>query len=560
VRRWRCGVAASVLLAVLVVACSAPVEEPPEDVEPVPPSPLEEPEEEEPGDGPRAGGTLRIGLSGDPASIDPRFVTDAAGERIVDALFDPLVRLDQRDNVVPAAASGWEVLDDGASFRFDLRDARFHDGTPVTADSFKRSFDRIADGSAEPPSFLAYLLGPIEGAEDAQTDGGGLSGVVVEDEQTLRIDLTEPHPGYLLTLAHPSLAPLPEAADGDLETFAERPIGNGPFAMLEPREPGAFLRLSRFEDHHEPPLLDEVVLQIYGDDERDEQWQDLVDGVLQVSEVAPDRLDDAEARFGASTDGYRGPGLLTGVSGTVYLYGFETTQEPFDDPRVRQAISLSIDREKLADEVLQGTRVPADSLVPPAIPASQRGACDHCRHAPDEAAALLADAEVELESLTLTHTRGRTHAAIAESMAEDIEGALGIGVELEAQDLQPYVQAVRRGEVPFFWLGWEASEPDPGGYLYPLFHSSQVGLDNLSRFADEDVDALLEEARAAPSAAAAAPRYREVERRILDAAPMLPLLWHRHAVVVRPEVQDLYWSPLGRVDLSTVWLDAGAQG
>jgi oligopeptide transport system substrate-binding protein len=499
-------------------------------------------------------------LSGDPASIDPRFVTDAAGERIVDALFDPLVRLDRRDNVVAGAAAEWELLDDGASFRFRLREARFHDGTPVTAEAFKRSFDRIADGSADPPSFLAYLLAPIEGAEAAQAEGGGLRGVVVEDEQTLRIDLAEPQPGFLLTLAHPSLVPLPEEADGDLETFAQRPIGNGPFAMLEPREPGAFLRLTRFEDHHAPPLLDEVVLQVYGDDERDEQWQDLVDGVLQVSEVSPDQLEDAEERFGRSGDGYRGPGLLTGVSGTVYLYGFETTQEPFDDPRVRQAISLSIDREKLADEVMQGTRVPADSLVPPAIPGSQRGACDHCRHAPEEAAALLADAEVELESLTLTHTRGRTHAAIAESMAEDIEDALGIPVELEAEDLQPYVLAVRRGEVPFFWLGWEASEPDPGGYLFPLFHGSQVGLDNLSRFADENVDDLLEEARSAPSAAAAAPRYREVERRILDEAPMLPLLWHRNAVVVRPEVQDLHWSALGRVNLSAVWLDGDAQG
>ncbi len=559
-RTTRRGLAALVLLTLVVAGCSLPAEQPEPEAEPDPPAPLEEPEDQPEEEGPRAGGTLRLGLSSDPASIDPRFVTDAAGEQIVGALFDPLVRLDERDNVVAAAARDWEVLDEGASFRFDLRDASFHDGTPVTAEAFKRTFDRIADGTGDPPSFLAYLLEPIEGADEAQAEGGGLIGVVVEDEHTLRIDLEEPQPGYLMTLTHPSLVPLTEEADGDLESFAQQPIGNGPFAMLEPREPGAFLRLTRYEEHHAPPLLDEVVLQVYGEDERDEQWQDLVDGVLQVSDVVPDQLEDAEERFGRSRDGYRGPGLLTGVTGTVYLYGFETTQEPFDDPAVRRAISMSIDRDRLADEVMQGTRVAADSLVPPSIPGSQRGACEHCRHAPEEAAELLDDAEVELESLTLTHTRGRTHAVIAESMAEDIEAALGIAVELEAQDLQPFVLAVRRGEVPFFWLGWESSEPDPGGYLFPLFHSSQVGLDNLSRFEDEDIDALLEEARAAPSAAAAAPRYREVERRIMEHAPMLPLLWHRHALVVRPEVQDLYWSPLGRVDLSVVWLDEQAAG
>lgn len=542
---------------VVLAACSSPEGEV-DEAAPDPPAPIEEPDEEEPApEGPREGGTLRVGLSGDPASIDPRFVTDAAGERIVGALFDPLVRLDDRDNVIPAAAEEWEILDDGQRFRFTLRDATFHDASPVTAEDFKRSFDRIADGTADPPSFLAYLLASVRGIDASQDDGRPLAGVVVEDERTLVIELSEPHPGFLATLAHPTLGPLPEQADEDLERFASQPIGNGPFAMPEPREPGAFLRLVRFEDHHAPALLDEVVLQVYAEDERDGQWDDLVEGVLQVAEVSPDRLDEAAETFGTSSDGYRGPGLLQGISSTVYLYGFETTREPFDDPVVRQAISLAIDRDKLADDVMQGTRVAADSLVPPSIPGGQRGACDHCRHAPDEALELLEEAEIDLESLsvTLTHTRGRTHAAIAESMAGDIEEALGIEVELQAEDLQPFVLAVRRGEVPVFWLGWEASEPDPGAYLYPLFHSSQIGLDNLSRFEDDQVDGLLDTARSAPSAVAAAPRYREAERQILDQAPVLPLLWHRHAVVVGPDVRDLYWSPLGRVDLSVVWLD-----
>lgn len=543
-------------LALLLLTACTP-DEGEEETAQDPPAPIEAPEEvEEPDpDAPRAGGTLRVGLSGDPASIDPRFVTDAAGERIVGAIFEPLVRLNEQDVVVPAAAERWEVLDDGERLRFHLREATFHDGTPVTAEDFKRTFDRIADGTADPPSFLAYLLAPIAGTERAQEEGGPIAGVSVEDDRTLVIELADPSPGYLATLTHPVLVPLPAVADEDLEGFAAQPIGNGPFAMPEPREPGAFLRLTRVEEHHREPLLDEVVFQVYAEDDAAGQWDDLEAGVLQVSEVPPDRLDEAEELFGASSDGYRGPGVLTGISSTVYLYGFETTREPFDDPVVRQAISLTIDRDKLADEVMQGTRVAADSLVPPSIPGSQRGACDHCRHAPDEAREMLEEAEIDLEELTLTHTRGRTHAAIAQSMAGDIEDALGIEVELRAEDLQPYVLAVRRGEVPFFWLGWEASEPDPGAYLYPLFHSSQVGLDNLSRFEDDEVDALLDEARQAPSAAAAAPRYREAERQIMDAAPMLPLLWHRHAVVVRPEVQELFWSPLGRVDLSQVWLD-----
>lgn len=542
-------------IAFALVSCSEQTPSTETDIASGTPAPVED-QQDSAGDddeGPVAGGTLRVALGSDPTSIDPRFVTDATGERIVGALFDPLVRLDSNHRVIPAAAEDWEILDGGASFRFHLRDATFHDLTPVTAEDFKRSFDRISDGTAEPPSFLAYLLEPVRGSQRAQLEGEPLTGVQVEDPSTLRIDLDQPQPGFLMTLAHPSLVPLPEGADR--EGFGEQPIGNGPFAMLEPRETGAFLRLSRFEEHHEPAWLDEIVLQVYTDEDRDQQWQDLEDGVVHISDVLPDQLDRAEAFFGRSTDGYHGPGLLTGISATAYLYGFDTTREPFDDPVVRRAISLAIDREKLAEEVMQGTRLAADAIVSPSLPGSQRGACEHCRYAPQEAAELFEEAEVELETLTLTYVRGQTHAAIAESMAEDIEAALDLDVELQAHDLQPFVRSVREGNVPFFWLGWEASEPDPGSFLGPMFHSSQIGFDNLSRFEDETVDQLIEEARQAPSVAAAAPRYREAERRILEEAPVLPLLWHRHSVAVAREVHGLYWSPLGRVDFAKVWLE-----
>jgi len=540
------------LCSLLIGACT-PAPPPPPDGQPPEPSIAPQPRYE-PGDA-RAGGTLRVGVAQEPGSIDPRFVVDPDAERIVGQLFDPLVRLDEDGRVVPAAAESWEVLDGGSRLRFHLRAATFHDGEPVTAGAFQRSFDRIADGTASPRSFLSYLLEPIAGSDAAETSGAPLAGLEVEDDRTLVISLEEPMPGYLVTLAHPTLVPLPEVASTDPQRFAEQPVGNGPFAMNEPREPGSFLRLTSFPDHHTPPLLDEVVVQIYVDDPgRQQQWDDLTSGLLQVGELLPEQRSDAAATFGMSSDGYRGPGLLTGESSTTYLYGFDTTTAPYDDPQVRRALSLAIDRDRLADDVMQGTRRAADSLVPPPIPGSQEAACEHCRHDPMEARSLFAAAETDVTSVTLTHVRGASHAAIAQSMAADIEAALGISVDLQARDLEPFVRAVRAGEVPLFWLGWEASEPDPGSYLFPLFHSSQIGQDNVSGYRDSDVDRLLETARSAPTAAIATPFHQGAERRILEDAPVLPLLWHRHAVLVTSDVRDLYWSPLGRVDLSVVWL------
>lgn len=541
----------------VLVACTPPSGAPgspaspsPGALTPTPPEPV------------AGGGTLRLGMANDPLSLDPRFVADAEGAVVVDALFDALVALDAQHRVVPAAAESWEVIDHGREFVFSLRPARFHDGTAVTAHDFVRSFQRLADGTAEPPSFLGYLLDPVVGAQ-AAAGGAPLEGVEAVDDQTLRIRLDQPQPGYLRTLADPSLVPVPAIADDDPEGFAERPVGNGPFQMVGEREPGQFIRLARFADHWQPAILDEVVVQIYSDDAAgDRQWEDFRDGQLQVAELPVDRLPDAIREYGLSVDGYRGSGVLNGITSTVYLYAFNLAQPPFDDVRVRRALSLAIDRESMADDVLAGTRVAADAIVPPPVPGSQRNACGDCRHDPEAAAALWAEVVADHEEreeappgpIVLSYNRGSIHATIAEQMAADIESALDVEVEVDARDLPAFVQAMRAGELGLFRLGWEATEPDPGAYLHPLFHSTMRGRDNVSGYASDEVDALLDQARATDAPAVSRGAYQAAERLILDDLPVLPLLYHRHARVVAPEVRGLHWNAFGRVDLARVSL------
>lgn len=543
--RW--VVALSVVALALLGCTSGDGDEPadPSDVEPIETAPTTP-----------SGGTLRIGLPADPATLDPRFVGDDEGELLVGALFEPLLRVDVRGRPTPGAARSWEISEDGTVFTFALREATFHDGTPVTAADFVRSFARIADLEAEPPSPLSFLLEPIEGSA-AAADGDGLSGVEALDERTLRITVDEPAPRFLLTLADPSLVPVPEAADEDEASFATAPIGNGPFALAEEPEPGAFVRMTRFDDHHRRPFLDEVVFQVYPDDPaRDRQWADLEDGLLQVADVGAEHRDEAVERYGTSTDGRTGPGVLDGTTATVYLLGFDLTRPPFDDEAVRRAISQSIDREALADEVFAGSRQPADRIVPPGIAGSQSGACDHCRTDPEGAAALLADAEVDLgdEPLVFTFNTSGVHEAVGEAVAGDVAEALDVAVEIEDLDLDEFVLTVRRGDAPWFRLGWDVNAPDPGAYLEPLFHSRNVGLDNLTRYADEETDELLDQARAAPTIAESQAAYRAAEQRILDAVAVVPLLLEEEAKVVTPGVEGLIWDATGRVDLARVRL------
>lgn len=537
-----------------------------------------------------SGGTLRIGLGIEPASLDPRLVIDLEGEIVVGAVFEPLVRLDDRQRVVPGAAESWSVDETGTVYRFDLRDASFHDGTPVTAQDFKRTFDAIADASATPASPLGFLVEGIVGARGAASIGGGLSGVQADSDDVLMIRLEQPDIAFLVRMTNPSLGPLPPAAVDDPETFAQQPIGNGPFMMLEPRAHGAFIRLTANPDHHRQPALDEVLLTFYLDDpSARRQWQDLLAGALHVARVTPDLTAEAVETFGRSPDGYAGPGLLDGVTTTIYAYGFDVTRPPFDDRDARWAWSMAIDRERLASEVMRGSRAAATSLVPPSVPGHQVGACDACHHDPVAAAELWEDvlarwlgedeaddaeggaaerdepgASEELAgeaadddgppTITLFHPRGASHAAIAERMAADLESTLRVRINLRAEDLGRFVSAVRGGQARVFRLGWEPTEPEPSAYLTPLFHSRELGRDNLTGWSNPQVDDLLDEAKASPTLGAAMVRYREAERLVLDDLAIMPLLYYRHTAVVSDDVEHLVWGPMGRMDLAQVRL------
>lgn len=504
-----------------------------------------------------AGGLLRFALGSDPASIDPRFVADAEGRMVVDAVFDSLVRLDDDLRPRPDAARSWESNESATTFTFSLDpDATFHDGSPVTAADFVRAFDRIASGTAVPRSLVSHRLEAVAGYEESQATGVALSGLEAVDDTTLVIRLRYPFAEFPEVLADPSLAPVPTVAESSPDAFAERPVGNGPFQLAEPWQHDQFIRVARARPVEEGgPRLDEVVFPIYSNDPgREEQYVDLDEGQLHVAEVPVSRVTQAVEEFGISDDGYTGPGLLDGLTTTLYYYGFNTALPPFDDPDVRRALAALIDRERIVETITRGTRVPARSIVPPSVPGAQEDACPGCSYDPELAAELLADRE--LGPIRVLHNRGRTHDAIAQAIAREMRN-LGLEVEVEAMDLQPYVQTLRAGDVEVFRLGSEADHPSPGAYLHPLFGSENIGEDNLTRFSDPEVDELLRQARAAQDEAERNELYQAIERRVLEGAVIAPVFFYELGRVVAPEVRDLAFSPLGSVDLSRVWLEDG---
>lgn len=499
------------------------------------------------------GGSLRIGLSNDPMALDPRLLVDPEGEEVVDAVFDSLTRLDSSLAVRPEAAARW-VTDDARTWTFTLRQDTFHNGDSVDATAFKRAFDRIADGTADPPSPVAGLLRRVDGFEASQRDGAPLAGVEVVDDMTLRIRLVEPFAELPLLLSDPALAPVPALADADPLAFASQPVGNGPFEVAAERRPGQFIRLRGNADHPRPPRLDEIVFQIYADDpSMAQQFADFEAGQLDVAAVPPGELRYARRTYGLSPDGYTGPGVLDGESAALYYLGFNTTVPPFDDPAVRRAVSLLLDRDRLAREVFHGTRTAADALTPPALPGHVPGTCAWCRYAPDEARALVQAREAPIPGpLRLVYNTGRVHQAVAREVADRIEQVLGVDVELRANDLDTYVDRLDAGDMQIFRLGWEAPYPSASALLEPLFRSDPPGPDNHTRYANPRVDELLRRARAETSDALRRELLTEAERVVLDDAAVAPVAFYRHALVVADRVVGLRVNAMGGVDLASV--------
>lgn len=511
----------------------------------------------------RFGGTLRFSLTDNPGSIDPRFVRDDGGLAVVDALFDSLVRIaDDLITIEPAAATDWEVSEDGLTYTFNLRpDGVYHDGSPVVAQDFVRSFQRIVDRTVAPDSFLFYQLEPVVGYEGTLLEGEPLAGVTASEDSVLEIRLRRATSEFLHVLAHPSLAPVPALADEDPERYEVLPIGNGPFAMAEPWQPNQFIRVTRFADHPEPPFLDEVVFQIFAEERGlEQQYDDFVAGRVDVAQVPPNRLREARATYGQSSDGRTGPGLIDGLTGTVYYYGFNVELPPFDDATVRRALSMLIDRQRIVQEILLDSRIVADGLVPRSLPGSTRAPCDICTFDPDAARAELGleeDAEDDTAPfdgpLELVYNSSTTNERIAERVAADIADALGVEVETRNVSLGELLGELREGTIGFFRLGWQPDHPSAGAILEPLFHSRFIGQDNLTRFQDDEVDALLDQARETANTTERLALYGQVEARVLELAPATPIFFYPQARVVADTVEDLRWSPVGTVDLARAW-------
>ena len=488
------------------------------------------------------GGKL-VRLYSDPPTMDPHLTTDNISGGLVNEIFGGLVTLGLDLKVVPDLAERWDVSDDGRVYTFHLRkDAKFHDGKPVTAEDVRWSLERVADPNTLSPVAEQYLSDIVGVSAKLAGQASSISGLQVVDQHTIRITIDEPKSYFLAKLTYPTAFILDQQnVEGDGDEWLLQPNGTGPFKLAE-YEIGEVLRLVRNEYYHlGPPNLDEVEFILAGGDkmimyENDEIHLTGV-GLAELERVL-DPSEPLNAELTAAPSSFE-----------VGYIGLNVDKPPLDDPLFRQALSLAIDRETIAVAVLDGLRIPATTIIPPGFPSYSTDVQGY-GYDPERALDVLKQSKYgnDLDNLpritlSISGSFGADVPLDLEVILSSWQEVLGVEVEIQQTEWATFLQDLQARRYHMFKLAWGADYADPENFLDILFHSKSEN--NHTNYNSPEVDALLEQARVEPDQDTRFKLYNRIEQMILDDAPWV-LLWNTGETyaLIKPEVKGYELTPM----------------
>lgn len=413
--------------------------------------------------------TLVIGRAISAATLDPGFLREAA--TLVDNVFDTLVARDAAMKLAPGLALSWSAVDE-TTWEFKLRPGiLFQNGEPFTAAAVKVSLERVLDPAARAPT-VSYI--------------STVAGVDVVDDLTVRIRTKAPDPLLPTRMSRYPAYILPPAylKQAGAEQFARKPIGTGPYAVTEFVPDDHVTMQANPSYWRGKPAIDTVIWRAIP--EPTARVAALMAGEVQLVEGVPvDLVPSLAMNKNVEVTKVRSGGLI------IYL-GLKTAEKPLDDARVRQALSLAIDRKTIVQELLKGFGATIGTQVGP----FDFGYKDEPLPAydPARAKALLAEAGYPA-GFTIRMQAPRRYinsAEVGQVIAQEF-AAIGVKVELEAPEWSIYTQQVPAGkQAPIYMLGWGSTQTlDADAAIYPIFHSGEP----YSTVKMPEMDALLDESR-----------------------------------------------------------------
>lgn len=512
-------------------------------------------------DGGTAGGEFSI-YQCEPKRLIPQSTTESCGNTVLSGLFSPLVDYDPEtvdplwgDDSPDAVAESIEPNEDNTVWTITLKEGwTFHNGDPVTAQDYVNAWNWGAYGpnAADGNYFFADIAGyddlnpsaPDDSTEVPEPSTDELSGLEVIDERTFEVTLSEPFSQYPLKLMYTAFYPMPEVAFEDIEAYEEAPIGNGPFMMDGTWQHDVEVREVRYPDYAgEPAKADAVTIRIYAD--INTAYNDVLAGELDIMDtIPPERKDEAVTEFG---DRY-----LNVPSSYFGYIGIPTYQEGFDDPDLRRALSMAIDRQAIIDNILKnGT--PADDMVAPVIQGYREGACgEGCEFDPEAAKALFDEAGGYDGTLDIYFNAGAGHEEVYEAVANMWQQHLGIeDVAFQTAQFAEILEQLEAETVTGpYRLAWVMDYPSMQNYLGPI--QACEGSSNYTGYCNEEADQLVLDGNSAASVEEATSLYQQADDLYLQDLPIIPFYYRNEEGVHGEGVSNVNISPFAQVVLKEV--------
>ncbi len=500
---------------------------------------------------------LYRGNATEPESLDPYLVRGAVEWTIVGGLFEGLVVPDLATlEPRPGVAERWEISADGLKYVFHLRaGATWSDGAPVTAQDFEYGARRMLAprfASAHPENNLFF----VKGARDYQAGRSSTwatVGVRAKDERTLEIELARPAPFFLSALY--LYFPVPKAVVEKFAAMDERVnnwiragnlVGNGPFRLKTWRQnQGVVLeRNPRYWDAERVRLKEIHFLPIENASTEENAFRT---GQLHLTSTVPLSKIEVYAR--------EHPAALQDVDDRgIYFYSLNVAKPPLDDRRVRQALSLAVDRERLTRQVLKGGRRPAWHFTPPGT--GGYTARDRLSFDPEKARALLKAAGYEggrnLPAIELLVDAREQHRVIAETIQQMWRQQLGINVTLRNEETQVLNSSKRGMDFQLVRGSWNATTYQDPFYFLGAWQTG--GLYNESKWSHAEFDRTIEATwtNDRPARAAAFQRAEDI---FLEELPAIPLFFSTQTFLMSPSVKGWQPRPFADRRLKELWLE-----
>ena len=491
-------------------------------------------------------GSFVVGL---PAFFVEDFAPGDTGASYVEySLWTPLTQVDENGELQMMVAESIES-DDQQNWTITLEDGwTFHDGSPITAQSFVDAWNAVADPENAFANNGIYALfegydamNPTDGEEPTADT---LSGLTVVDDLTIEATLAEANALFPNILAGTAFAPLPEGVD-DFEAFGTNPIGNGPFMMQEGGfEPGdQSVTLERYDDYAGTVAAAESVeLRTYQDPSP--IYTDFQAGAIDIALLDGADLADASTAF-------EGQIVEVPFPAAIYL-AFPLADERFADPDVRRAISQAIDRESIVESLAGGFGTASTGLAAAEMIGADPGSCDACEYDPEGAAALLEEAGGWEGEFTLYTYQEATNERVLEGIANQMRSNLGIEeVSFEAQEIGQLYDSLFAEAIDgptLLYAG--AAYP----HLYGLASTTLLpGADlNVSGYDSEEFAGLMSGAASAEDADGVVSQTQDAVGLALEDLPITPIFHPVGGLVHSENLSGVVAEPLGGPKLAAV--------